>query len=232
MTSSIDTPNATFSSAKHCRSHERLSVCFAAIVAISVVSPNGAIADQRQPLVAPEMTTADRTAAEALARRLAALSPKVDRGEADRLALSAYTTANQLRREYGVVWPPMFNNFLINSGLRKRGLCFEWAEDLLFVLDALKLTTFDLHWGEGYAGTWQESNCVVVTAKGQPFNSGIILDGWRHSGHLYWTAVATDKVPWVENRSYARLVRARSGARANPDFASHAQSQATPRRSE
>ena len=108
------------------------------------------------------------------------------------------------------MWPPIFNNFLVNSGIRNRGLCFQWAEDLLVRLDALRLTSLELRWGEADADTWQESNCVVVTAKGHPFNTGIILDCWRHSGHLYWTAVATDKESWVENRAYAHFVRAKS----------------------
>jgi hypothetical protein len=103
----------------------------------------------------------------------------------------------------------------VNSGIKKRGLCFQWAEDLLVSLNALKLTSLELHWGEAHAGSWQESNCVVVTAKRRPFNSGIILDCWRRSGHLYWRSVVTDKVVWVENKAYANLVRDKSGAADN-----------------
>jgi hypothetical protein len=151
-------------------------------------------------------------AAQDLMNRIAALSPRVRADEAARMTECVYNAASQLRRDYGVIWPPLFNNFLINSGLRKRGLCFQWAEDLLVRLDALKLSTLELHWGEANAGTWQESNCVVVTAKGQPFNTGIILDCWRHSGHFYWTAAVSDKVSWVENSAYANFVRAKSAA--------------------
>jgi hypothetical protein len=98
------------------------------------------------------------------------------------VAESAYATAAQLRRDYGVIGgPPSFHNFLVNLGIRKRGLCFQWAEDLLVQLDALKLRTLELHWAEARAGSWQEHNCVVVTAKGQRFREGIILDCWRHS---------------------------------------------------
>jgi len=93
------------------------------------------------------------------------------------------------------VGPPLFHNFLVNTGMRKRGLCFQWAEDLLAQLDALELTTLELHWGEARAGTWREHNCIVATAKGQPFRTGIVLDGWRHSGRLYWNALARDHYP-------------------------------------
>jgi hypothetical protein len=169
--------------------------------------------EQERTILLPLAST-DLPAARALIEQIVALSPRVRPDEAALVAASVYNAAGQLRRDYGVVWPPLFNNLLVHSGIRKRGLCFQWAEDLLVMLDALKLTSLELHWGEGYAGTWQESNCVVVTAKGQPFNTGIILDCWRHSGHLYWTAVAADKVPWVENKAYARFVRAKSASRA------------------
>jgi len=31
-----------------------------------------------------------------------------------------------------------------------------------------------------------------VTAKGRPFDSGILLDGWRDSGRLYYAKVHDD----------------------------------------
>jgi len=124
----------------------------------------------------------DFPAAQVLRDRIAALSPRVRADEAQRVAECAYATAAQLRRDYGVIGgPPSFQNVLVNLGIRKRGLCFQWAEDLLVQLDALKLRTLELHWAEAWAGNWREHNCVVVTAKGQPFREGIILDCWRHS---------------------------------------------------
>src|SRR5207247_5066632 len=65
-------------------------------------------------------------------------------------------------------------------GLKKRGYCYQWSEDLLIALDALKLTSLELRWGESNPGNWRENNCIVVTAKGRPFRSGIMLDCWRH----------------------------------------------------
>jgi hypothetical protein len=185
-------------------------------IAFGLFASGSSIANANEParLVLSAVANTDLPAAQALTTRIVALSPRVRADEAARVAASVYNAAGQLRRDYQVVWPPLFNNLLINSGIRKRGLCFQWAEDLLVRLDALKLTTLELRWGEGYAGTWQESNCVVVTAKGQPFNTGIILDCWRHSGHLYWTAVASDKVPWVENKAFAHFVRAKSASKA------------------
>jgi hypothetical protein len=172
-------------------------------------------ANDRQRSGRVKVANNDLPAAQALMGQIAALSPQVRPEEAAQVATCVYNAAGELRRDYGVVWPPLFNNVLVNSGIRKRGLCFQWAEDLLDALDTLKLTSLELHWGEARAGTWQESNCVVITAQGEPFNTGIILDCWRHSGHLYWTGVTADKEPWVENKAYARFVRAKSAAVAN-----------------
>ena len=144
-------------------------------------------------------------------RPIAALSPSVRADEAQRVAECTYATAARLRHNYRVIGPPLFNNFLVNLGIRKRGLCFQWAEDLLVQLDALNLRTLEVHWAEARAGSLREHNCVVVTAKGQPFGEGIILD-WHHSGHLLWSPLATGHYPWIEDRSYANVARRKFSA--------------------
>jgi hypothetical protein len=184
------------------------------LIAILVVSTSVAIAAQNQRTVSIEVPISDLAAAQALANQIAALSPRVNREEASLLAQCAYAAVSQLRRRYPMFGTPIFNNFLVYHGIKKRGYCFEWAEDLLAALDALKLTSLELHWGEADPGTWRENNCVVVTAKGQPFNRGIILDCWRHFGHLRWNAVASDEDPYVENSAYARFVRTRAAPKA------------------
>ena len=49
----------------------------------------------------------------------------------------------------------------------------------------------------------QEHSSVVLTAPGQAFDQGIVLDAWRHSGRLYWGAVKADKSPWIEVKMIA-----------------------------
>ncbi|PYL06278.1 MAG: hypothetical protein DME33_14175 [Verrucomicrobia bacterium] len=163
----------------------------------------------QQPQKSPgsfEVPRSDLTNAEALANQLTALSPRVDRQEATLLADCAYATINQLRRQYRMFGTPIFNNFLIYHGLRKRGYCYQWTADLLVALDALKLKTLELHWGESYAGTWRENNCLVVTAKGQPFERGMMLECWRHMGHLNSHLLLSDEDRYFENKKYAQFV--------------------------
>jgi hypothetical protein len=138
----------------------------------------------------------------ALRTRIAALSPTVSPNDARRVADTAYTTGVELRREWRAVWLPGLQNLLVNMGRRKGGLCFQWATELLVRLDALKLQSVELHWAESLANTGGEHNVIVVTARGQPFEQGILLDNWRYSGHLVWTQVATDpEYHWRENKS-------------------------------
>lgn len=148
---------------------------------------------------------------QALTADLLALSPQVRSDEASRFARVACRSSQELAREYRLVRSPHFHNFLVNAGLRDRGLCHEWARDLGARLSALRSPSLGLRWGIARAGTLREHNCVVVTAKDQPFSRGLILDGWRHSGRLYWTRVAADRYPWKEDtrESFRRPVSAR-----------------------
>jgi len=190
---------------------------FGRALAMIAVCATPVMAEQ-EPSVSFQLPKNDLAKAEALANQVAALSPRVDQKEARLLAECAYATASQLRRQYSMFGTPIFNNFLVYHGLRKRGYCYQWTEDMLVALDALKLNTLELHWGESYAGTWRENNCVVVTAKGQPFNQGVILDAWRHFGHLRWNLVLSDEDRYFENTKWAERVRARAAsksARAN-----------------
>lgn len=127
-----------------------------------------------------------------LRNALVALAPDVDPGEAELLSVTAHTTARSLAREYRIVLNPEFQCFLVNIGVRKRGWCGHWTRDIGERLKELKFKTLVLHWGAAFAGTLDESNCLVVTARNQPFQDGIVIDGWRRGGRLFWCALKND----------------------------------------
>ena len=133
-----------------------------------------------------------------LSKALAALAPDVDPSEAELVSVTAHTTARRLAREYRVALNPELTVFLVNIGMRKRGWCGHWTRDIGARLKELKLKTLVLHWGAAYAGTSSENNCLVVTARNQPFQDGIIIDGWRRAGRLFWCAVRKDDEYEVE----------------------------------
>ena len=183
------------------------------IIAAFAVSSGVVIAEQHRQYF--EVSAKESAKAEELANQLAGLSRRVDPNEAKLLAECAYATVAQLRQEYRMFGTPIFNNFLVYHGWRKRGYCYQWTEDLLLALDTLKLKTLELHWADAYRDTWQENNCLVVTAKGQAFERGMILECWRHFGHLRWNLVPSDQDPYFENTKWADKVRARAAAQTS-----------------
>ena len=84
-------------------------------------------------------------------------------------------------------------------GKRQRGICADYTRDIGERLKELRLKTLVLHWGAAYANTSAENNCLVVTARNQPFEEGIIMDAWRHSGKLFWS-------PLKKDTAYRRVV--------------------------
>lgn len=133
-----------------------------------------------------------------LSAALVALGPGVSSGEARILAETALRYSLQQAELYQLTRPPLVHNMLVNAGLKPRGLCIHWTEDLLSKLHDLDAASFDLWWGVASRPTpfHVEHSTVVVTAKGEPFVSGLVLDGWRDSGWLYWAPVTADKYRW------------------------------------
>jgi hypothetical protein len=142
----------------------------------------------------------------ALASALMALSPSVNPTDARRAADCAYTTSVRLTHDYGMVGPAIFQNGLVNLGFRKKGLCYHWTEDMLVEMRRLNLKTLEIHWAVSHQGSFLESNALVLTARGQALEDGVVLDAWRHAGDLYWNAAAADRAfGWHEDHSdYAR----------------------------
>src|SRR5213080_5077497 len=140
-------------------------------------------------LVVHTARATDERSIKDLAKALTALAHDVDPAEAQALSAMAHTKARSLKKEYRVVLNPEFTVFLYNVGMRKRGWCGHWAEDIGAELIKLEPKTLVLHWGEAYPNTSSENNALVVTARNQRFEDGILLDAWRRAGRLLWCPV-------------------------------------------
>lgn len=122
-----------------------------------------------------------------LAGALLSLGPYISRDEAMDLAYDSYVYPMKLANEWGLTWPPMYHNTLRNAKLRPKGLCVDWADAMITMARRKNMKTMDIYWGVSNRGDpWREHSTLIVTAKGQPFDTGIILDPWRNSGKLYW----------------------------------------------
>jgi len=149
-------------------------------------------------LVVSRAHAGDERSIKDLAKALTQLGADVDPAEAQAISNIAHTTARRLKKEYRVVLNPEFTVFLYNVGLRKRGWCGHWAQDIGAELIKLEPKTLVLHWGEAYPNTTSENNALVVTARNQRFEDGILLDGWRRAGRLFWCSVKKDDEYEVE----------------------------------
>ena len=123
--------------------------------------------------------------------------------ESIELAILAITKSKELANSYNLVSPPTYHNFLVNSGQRKRGLCFHFVEDLAKEINSRNFKSFDFRWGRANADKLNEHNVIVVLKKGSSdFKNGIILDAWRNSGNLLFLKVKNDPkynfTPWKE----------------------------------
>ncbi len=128
----------------------------------------------------------------ALTQAIAALGP-VDAAEAATAAQIAVLYSLELKRQYGVTDPPLVHNTKVNMGLRPRGLCWHWADDLQARLAQEQFQTLDLHRAIANAtSVLIDHSTVVISAKGATMEQGIVLDPWRHSGDLFWARVPDD----------------------------------------
>lgn len=136
-----------------------------------------------------------------LSNDLMQLGTKIDAKEAKKFAEESLYYSRTLAKKYQLMAPASFHNMLINTGYRDRGLCYEWSEDMMAHLKKQNFKSFDLRWGVASKGQPDEHNSVVVVAKGEGFEKGILIDPWRDSGELYWGRVNEDlKFRWIENK--------------------------------
>jgi len=134
---------------------------------------------------------------EALSRDLLKLHHGIDHSAAQQIAAVAIEYTKQLADRYRISGSPRQHNLLVNFGIRERGLCFHWTDDLLEKLQEMDSKQFDFHSAVAFKNSdLREHSSVVVTYKGEPLGSGIVLDGWRYSGDLYWVSVCHDRYHW------------------------------------
>jgi len=150
------------------------------LILIFLLGANGALAE-------------DEKSINDLRDALIGLSPRtVDPREAALMSETAHRTSRQCAKEYGVHGDPAIHNYLIHIGVKKKGICADYTHDIGAKLKELHFKTLVLHWGAAWAKESDENNALVITAKNQPFLDGIVLDGWRRSGRLFWCKVNDD----------------------------------------
>lgn len=130
----------------------------------------------------------------ALSAGLRGLGPDVDPEEADRAARIAFEHTGDLARAYEITDPPLIHNTKVNLGLRPRGLCRHWAEDMESRLLAERFRTLELHRAIANADNpfRIEHSTAIISRRGDTLDDGIVLDPWREGGVLHWVPTRAD----------------------------------------
>ena len=162
-------------------------------------------------LAKAEPAAPDPAAIAALADAITALDPAIAAAEAARAARIAHVYPLDLARRYEIEDPPYWHNVKVLNGTKPRGTCWHFAEDLQARLAQEGFRTLSLHRAIAEPMFRLDHAAVVVTARGAPMVSGVVLDGWRNGyGRLFWSPVAEDRRYRWEERA---VVRARRLAR-------------------
>lgn len=130
------------------------------------------------------------------------LSPTVNKKEADKLAKESIYYAMHLANSYDLVAPPTFQNYLVNQNQRERGLCYHWVQDILAYINKDEYPTLGIYKVVANKGEYfTEHHAISITARGKPFNEGIVLDAWRNSGAMYFSLIQLDtQYTWHEQK--------------------------------
>ncbi len=147
----------------------------------------------------------------ALTEKIMSLSAAVDPEEAARAARIAYSYTAQLRREYQITDGPLIHNIKVNNGVKPRGLCWHWAQDMEIRLGQENFQTLDLHRAISNFDNWRlEHSTVIVSAAGASMYNGVVLDPWRKGGVLVWDDVRADtRYNWTPREEVFAWKRAR-----------------------
>lgn len=148
-----------------------------------------------------------------LALAIQALGADVAPEEAARAARIAYNYPLQLAQRYQITDPPLLHNIKVNRGKRPRGLCWHWAQDMESRLAQEQFQTLDLHRaiGNSEVALRIDHSTVIISAKGDKMNDGLVLDPWRYGGRLFWGNPVDDKkYDWISRSEVFALKTARA----------------------
>ena len=132
-----------------------------------------------------------------LTEEIESLSTEISLNEAKQTSELLINTSAKLANEYQMVSPPHYHNFLVKIGLRDRGLCCHWAEDLHSEVLTLNTHSVKFDWLVTNLGSHlREHNALVIYASDESWQNGIVFDPWRKAGIPYWTKVSGDEYSW------------------------------------
>ena len=114
--------------------------------------------------------------------------------ETMQLSRDIFSKTAKLTKEFQMTSPPQYHNFLVNIGMKEKGLCYHWSDALYLHFMQSDYPSFEFHLAVSNKGEyWSEHNSLVIVGKGKPIESGIVIDPWRYAGKLYFSKLKDDK---------------------------------------
>lgn len=169
-------------------------ILFFAIVFIGCsVKYEGISLDENDNIVVEKFDSDAKDNIDKLTNMILSISSKITYNEAYEIAYKSTYYAMYLANKYDIVKPPMLQNFLVNENVREYGLCYHWANDMIVYLKKSRYPNIDIYKAVANNGQYFEHNAIVITARNDDFQNGIILDAWRNSGKLFYSYVRDDK---------------------------------------
>lgn len=161
----------------------------ALVLATLVVAGCGVSPEKRAPASEAEISE--------LRQAIMALGPGVDPEEAARAARVSFVHTRELAIAYQITDPPLIHNTKVNMGLKPRGLCWQWAEDMEKRLNQEEFETLVIHRAIASADNpfRIDHSTAIISRKGDDYRQGIVLDPWRLGGELTF-------VPTLEDTEY------------------------------
>ena len=159
--------------------------------------------------VVPAIEGGDQVKIKDLSKAIMGLSSDIDPVEAGWVAREAVLYPKYLANQYNLVWPPNYQNVLVNTGKRTSGLCYQWARDMTAHIGVKQYRTLTMQRAVANQGKNDEHNVLTVAAKGKGVEDAIILDPWRHNSILYWVKTKDDpNYQWTKYYPRTYILRA------------------------
>jgi hypothetical protein len=129
-----------------------------------------------------------------LTKEIMALGPSVDPDEARRAAEISVYHSLDLAKQYNITDLPIIHNEKVHQGLRERGLCNHWAEDLSKRLKQENFSTLEIKRAISPPTEMRIiHHTAVITKPGDTIYDGVVVDPWRYGGALFHAPTKTDK---------------------------------------
>ena len=137
---------------------------------------------------ADTVTPLTQTEVSRLATLFRTLDTTITQEKALKLSQDIFWKTEDLRKEFNRTSNPLWHNFLVNTGMRNKGLCYHWSDALYMYLSSKDYASFEFHlMGANIGEYWSEHNVLMVVGKDSKMQEGIIIDPWRDSEKLYFS---------------------------------------------